>query len=263
MSGQELGGETHDAYFVHPPYQGGTGATFWEREVTVPKGGRLEFFTGMGERSPGRSDGVVFQVLVAPAGGETGGSLQAIFQHKQVASRWERQAVSLKPWQGKRIRLRFVSHCGPQGNSTTDHSYWGAVRVRSSKEGPWTPPVRHMTWVDGKPFRSGFTFSDVRSSEVDLEVRVEGSEPLWIGGLSVHAGPDVMYREFEKGLVVANPGPRAVEFPLKQHFPEQRFRRLRASSRQDTRANDGSLLGPMLKLGPREGLFLVRVGVQE
>ena len=37
----------------------------WYRDVLVPAGAKLRFFTGMGERAPGRSDGVVFRVEVA------------------------------------------------------------------------------------------------------------------------------------------------------------------------------------------------------
>ena len=44
----QLGDLALPAYQVHPPYRGGTGYTFWQRDVDVPEEGQLEFFTGMG-----------------------------------------------------------------------------------------------------------------------------------------------------------------------------------------------------------------------
>ena len=67
VNGISRAGLEHDAYFVHPPYRNGTGYTFWKREVDVPEDGRLELFTGMGEKSPERSDGAVFRVEVGEA----------------------------------------------------------------------------------------------------------------------------------------------------------------------------------------------------
>jgi hypothetical protein len=74
-----------------------------------------------------------------------------------------------------------------------------------------------------------------------------------------HAHPDAIYRRFEHGLALANPSPRPYVFDLDKLFPGQTFRRLRGSRTQDTIANDGSAVGGKLELGPKEGLFLVRV----
>jgi len=71
-----------------------------------------------------------------------------------------------------------------------------------------------MTWVGRDSFRPAFYFSDVKSDKVDLDFEIEGCEPLWISNISVHAHPDAMYREFEHGLVVANPAPHPYTLPL-------------------------------------------------
>ncbi len=254
-----LGGEAHDAYLVHPPYRGGTGQTFWQRDVRVPTGGRLEFFLGMGEKAPARSDGVTFQVLAGELHGDRPGPLTRIFQATQVESRWTSHAVSLARWAGKTVRLRFVSDCGSNDNATTDHSHWGDVFV----VGPdgrrdRTDPVRFMTWTGTRAFASGFYFSHVRSRKVDLEFEVEGTAPVWLADLSVHARPDAIIREFARGLVLANPAAHAEVFDLNALVPGGTFRRLQGSSRQDPKANDGSAVSGKLTLEEREGLFLVR-----
>ncbi|MHC4116272.1 MAG: hypothetical protein ACYSWO_02070 [Planctomycetota bacterium] len=118
---------------------------------------------------------------------------------------------------------------------------------------------RFMTWVNDKDFDSTFYFSKITSNSIDLEFVIEGSESLWISNVRAHAHPDAIYREFENGLVLANPSPRPYVFELSKLVPGKSFRRLRGSSRQDTIANNGSMVADKLELGPKEGLFLVRV----
>ncbi len=257
---RSLADETHDGYLVHPPYRGGVGYTFWQRDVCVPKDGRLEFFLGMGEKAPTRSDGVVFKVLACEPQDGRPDDFRQIFEASQVASRWTPHAMSLAKWGGKTVRLRFVCDCGSKDNATTDHGYWGDVRV----VGPagmqdWTAPVSYTTWTGQRAFTSGFYFSAVRSRRVDLTFTIEGAEPVWLSALTVHAHPDAMYRVFEKGLVLANPAPRAYTFDLGRLCPGQTFRRLKGSPRQDRKANDGSEVPGKLALQEREGLFLVRM----
>ena len=262
FSARELGGEKHDAYMVHPPYKGesrAVGYTFWEREVDVPQNGSLEFSTGMGEKSPQRSDGVVFRVLVAPAGDAATRQCQPIFEHTQKAFAWVPHRVSLADWAGRRVRLKFISDCGPNDNSVTDHSHWGDVWVVGPEgRAVFTEPVRHMTWVGPHPFTSRFYFHDVRSKTVDLEFTVEGREPLSLQSIHVCAHPDAIYRPFEHGLVLANPSPRPYQFDLTRLVPNRQFRRLRGSPEQDPTANDGTPVGRKIRLAGKEGLFLVK-----
>jgi hypothetical protein len=121
-----------------------------------------------------------------------------------------------------------------------------------------TEPVRYMTWLNDREFTSGFYFSDVRSKTVDLEWTVEGREPISIQSIHVHAHPDVIYREFEHGVVLANPSPRPYELELDRLFPGRKLRRLRGSPGQDPANNDGSTVGAKLTVRPKEGLFLVK-----
>ena len=115
-----------------------------------------------------------------------------------------------------------------------------------------------MTWAGEAAFRSGFYFSDIRSRWIDLEFIIEGTDPVWIDSISVHARPDAMYRLFENGLILANPSPRPYRFDLAELFPGTSFRRLRGSPGQDRQANSGNQVQGKITLGPREGLFLVK-----
>ncbi len=254
-----LGDQTLPAYGMHPPYRGKPGYSFWCRDVEVPPAGRLEFLTGMGPKAPERSDGVVFQVVVAPLSSEgTPGPADTVFEHSQVASRWVEHRVDVSRYAGQHVRLKFVADCGPKDHTTTDHAYWGAVKLLGPEgDARWTEPVRYMTFLGSEEFCSGFYFSAVRSEKVDLEFEIEGGEPVWITRLTAHAAPDAMFREFEHGLVLANPSPRPFTFELAELLPGRSYRRLQGSPRQDPEANDGSAVGERVTLGPKEGLFLV------
>lgn len=257
----KLGGEARAAYFVHPPYVGGAkGYAFWESRVTVPENGVLEFDSGISASGATKGDGVTFIVQAALDRGGQAGEFREIFRAHENASRWTPRAVSLESLAGKTVWLKFISDCGPKDNTVADHSYWGDVRVTRAgeKHAAETPATEFMTWVNAKDFASGFYFNDVRSPQVDVEFVVESPAPVWISGITAHAQPDAMFREFEHGLVVANPSPRPCTFELSKLFPGKQFRRLKATAQQDTKANSGERVGPSLTLGAQEGLFLVK-----
>jgi hypothetical protein len=251
--------QTHDAYFVHPPYATGeTGYTFWTRDASVPEqDARLEVYTGMGEKSPQRSDGVVFRVLAATLTDGTPGEFTEIVKHTQKAHRWERHRADLARWAGEAVRLKFVADAGPRDDPTTDHAYWGDAWVLGpGGRGAVTEPVMFMTWTGRKRFTSSFTFRGVKSEQVSLEFAFEGREPVWISDVRVHAHPDAIAREFERGAVLANPSDRPYTFDLAELFPGKSFRRIQGSSRQDPKTNDGSSVGARLTVGPKDALFL-------
>jgi hypothetical protein len=126
------------------------------------------------------------------------------------------------------------------------------VGIAASSEPP------SVMWVNRAEFPAGYYFPDVKGRTLALEFVVEGAEPVCIGKIAAYAHPDAMYREFERGGVLANPSPRPYVFDLSKLFPGQKLRRLQGSPRQDTATNDGSAVSGPLKLGPKEGLFLVK-----
>lgn len=115
---------------------------------------------------------------------------------------------------------------------------------------------KSFAWVNERPFAYSFYLPDANG---EVEFRVEGGDLLSVSDLAVRRHAAAMYREFENGLVLANPSPRPYTFPLAQLFPGKQFRRLRGSANQDPAVNDGSAAPPSLQLGPKDALFLVTV----
>ena len=259
QSSVRIGDSALPAYAVHPPFKACKGAVFWCRDVDVPADAELRFSLGMSEKAPQRSDGVWYSVQVAELAGAQAGAYETVFDASTKAHVWLPRAVSLAQWAGRRIRLKFVADCGPANNATTDQGYWGDVKLArvGVPESEVTPPSSLMTWVNGKPFPASFFFRDIRSAKVDLTFRVEGSEPVTLRALTAHAAPDAQARLFEHGLVLANPSHAPVIFDVAALAPGRSFRRITATPKQDTAANNGQPAGDRVTLGPLEGLFLV------
>lgn len=253
---RKLGEETHAAYLCHPPYRGGVGYTFWAHPAPVPQQGKLTFYTGLSEKAATRSDGVTYRVLL-----KSGESPYATVFEKHVTEwRWRPHEVDLARWAGQRVTLKFVTDCGPKDNTVTDHSSWGDVQLVSA-DPAWkvTAPIRHMTFAGSEWSESTFYFRAVQTRTVDLEFAFEGSGPVWLSHLTVHAHPEAMYRRFERGLVLGNPSPRPYTFDLHKTAPGNRYRRIKAQPKQDPATNNGQPAGRMVTLGPKDGLFLSRV----
>ena len=204
---------------VHPPYRNGTGLVYWQREVDLPADPTLVFHTGMGEKAPGRSDGVVFQVQVADAD-DSQLRWSQVFEHQQVKSEWMRHVVSLAQFKGKRLVVRFVADAGPRDNATTDHGYWGNIRlVNGPAPATLAPAQRTMSWCNGEPFTSYFYFDDLPGGYVDLNIAIEGDAGATIHKIAAYAAAEVVYRLYEKGIVVANLGSEPASIPLADLAP--------------------------------------------
>ncbi|MCX8037835.1 MAG: hypothetical protein N3D11_12460 [Candidatus Sumerlaeia bacterium] len=120
-----------------------------------------------------------------------------------------------------------------------------------------TPPVQFMTWLNDREFTSSFYFSQLQTPRVDLHFTIEGGEPVWVSEIAAYAHADAIVREFEHGVVLANPSPRPYAFDLERLFSGRSFRRLHGSPRQDPAANNGAPVAGRLELGPKDALFLV------
>jgi hypothetical protein len=118
---------------------------------------------------------------------------------------------------------------------------------------------RFMSWVNDKDFQFGFYFSHIPSCKVDLKFEIESNEPIWISKIHIFAHPDAQYREFENGIVLANPSPRPYEFNLSELFPGQKFRRIKGSPNQDPVINNGELVEKdIIKLQGKDAIFLIK-----
>lgn len=260
-SGETIGGKTLEAYAIHPPYVGGRGAVDWTRDVDVPGAAELRFQLGMAAKSPERSDGVWFQVWVAELQAGQAGEFRQLFELSTKVHQWLPQAVPLADWAGKRVRLKFVADCGPADNSTTDQGFWGDVRIVKAgvAEAAITPAQSSMSWANDRAFTSVFYFRDIRSPSVDLTLTVEGDEPVTLERITAHAHPDAIVRQFEHGLVLANPSRQPYAFDLDKLSPGVRYRRIQATPNQDPQVNNGQPVAGTVTLGERDALFLVRV----
>jgi len=166
--------------------------------------------------------------------------------------------MTAKPMSGyppQVARLCCVGIAKPTGKLVTEDVPYLDMWTLKQKD---DKRVRFMTYVNDKPFTSGFYFSQISSRTIDLAFSFEGNESVWISDLTIHACPDVLYREFENGLVLANPARHEYVFDMDALFAGQKFRRLHGSPQQDPGTNNGSLVTGRLILQERDGLFLVR-----
>ena len=111
------------AIHAHPPYQGVTGDTFGEWELSVPDSSnvRLEFNVGLSEGTE-RSDGVTFIVSVQS---------NEIFREHYDQQRWKHISLNLTPYRGQHIALRFTTNPGPNENTSWDRANWGEPKIIS------------------------------------------------------------------------------------------------------------------------------------
>jgi hypothetical protein len=117
---------------------------------------------------------------------------------------------------------------------------------------------KEFTWAGEEPFSASFYYQDVGPGTVHLKFWVEGEQRMYFESLKAHSATDGRYREYEGGVVFANPSTRAYTFDVGTLFPGVKLRRIRGSANQDHQTNDGSLLGDKLTLSANNGLFVVR-----
>ncbi|MHC4675925.1 MAG: hypothetical protein ACYTBZ_25830, partial [Planctomycetota bacterium] len=248
--------EGHQTYYARPSSVGnrGIGWTYWEEQVVLPQEARLLFYTGV-RPVMNKTDGVTFRIDV-----RQGSNTSTVFTHHQKQLAWVLRTVDLSGYSGRTVVLRFLTSAGPAGDIAADNAYWGDAFVW-----PGADPVPKrtsfptlMTWADGQWFEATFYYRDLTPGTYTFDFDIEGSAPVYLADLSLHAYPDTMLREFEKGLVLANPSLRPFTFNLAELVPGKYFRRLQGSSKQDPQTNDGGKVGDAVVIPPRDGLFLIR-----
>ncbi len=118
-----ISGIRKSAIDAHPPYQGVSGDTFGEWELSVPDSHsvRLEFDIGLEEGSES-SDGVTFIVSVQD---------DEIFREHYNQQRWKHISLDLARYRGQRVKLRFTTNPGPNENTNSDWARWGEPKITS------------------------------------------------------------------------------------------------------------------------------------
>lgn len=106
-------------------------------------------------------------------------------------------------------------------------------------------------------FEGVYSVTGLAASRVTVEFEVEGPADVWVSRISAHGAPDAIVREFEHGLVMANPGDTPVKFDVDQATAGHKYRRIRATAAQDPNANDGRDAEGTVTL-TKDALFLAR-----
>jgi hypothetical protein len=117
---------------------------------------------------------------------------------------------------------------------------------------------REYTFLNNSEVAAAFYFRNLDKGSVDVEFVAESSEPLWLGAVEAYASPDAMLREFEHGVVLANPGLRPHTFDLARLLPGRAYRRISGTAMQDPQVNNGAPVGGIVELAGMDALFLVR-----
>jgi hypothetical protein len=128
-----------------------------------------------------------------------------------------------------------------------------------------TPLNKEFTWAGSDLFEASFYYQDVGPGTVHLRFNVEGEQQVYFAGMTAHSAADGRYREYEGGIVFANPSTRPYTFNVGVLFKELldsgvTLQRLQGSLNQDPLTNDGSEVSEQLTLSAKNALFVVKVG---
>jgi len=165
------------------------------------------------------------------------------------------------PLASKDVVLRFHVRAEPVPDCPPAMARYVKVACRlagkTKQENPLSQSL--LTWSDSRWFEATFYFRDLKRGIYSFDFNVDGTAPVYLSNITLHAHPDVMLREFEHGLVLANPSLEPFEFNIDKLSPGKKYRRLQGSPNQDPQTNDGSKVGDSVIIPPRDGLFLVKI----
>lgn len=138
-----IAGIRKSAIDAHPPWQGISGDTFGEWNLSLPDSSyiRLEFDIGLAEGSE-NSDGVTF--IVSVQGDE-------ILRRHYTEQKWEQIHLDLATYRGEDVKLRFTTNPGPRENTGWDWARWGEPKIVSA---PSDMPVKVGFYLPKEPIKS-------------------------------------------------------------------------------------------------------------
>ena len=153
----------------------------------------------------------------------------------------------MKEYYPEMARIVSIIPVDKEGNSILDSYEWW-----------FNHKDRRWGYINDKPFTNYFFFHHLPVQKTDVKVIIESTEPVFIESLQVFAAPDAMYREFEKGLVITNPGLHPYIFDLPKLSPENSYRRIKGTESQDIETNNGKPVSEKVTLEKHDALFLIK-----
>lgn len=162
-------------------------------------------------------------------------------------------AIENVPANGPDLMISFKVKCDPRTGYPVNMPRLLNISYKGDAQ-------KIMTFCNGKWFNATFYFRDVKEEKLIVQFDIESNELLSIKDITVHAYPDVAYRLFDNGLVLANPSLKPFEFDLKKIAPGIKLARLQGTAIQDVITNNGKMVSDKLMIGEREGLFLEVTG---
>ena len=117
-------------------------------------------------------------------------------------------------------------------------------------------PYIHEFYVDADGETHGAYFRWLNKDNLQLKFEIEGHENAKIEYIKAHNHPDIIYREFDNGIVIANPSLEPFTFNLEQKFPNITFRRLNGVRQPDV--NDGTIVNGNITIPAKDGIFLIK-----
>ncbi len=104
-----------------------------------------------------------------------------------------------------------------------------------------------------------FYFRELDSQKADIEIEIEGAGNIDIKNFKLINDTQALAREFENGVVLVNPSTLPYQFNLEKLFPNTKLKRLTATSKQDSKVNNGKRVSATVTLPPLDGLFLEKI----
>ncbi len=101
---------------------------------------------------------------------------------------------------------------------------------------------------------------DLGSNLVDIKITYESGNGGDFTDFKLSQSAQALAREYDNGVILVNPSINDFEFNLSALFPNKTFKRLTASSGQDSFVNNGNDVDSLVTVPPLDGLFLVKTG---
>ena len=202
-----------------------------------------------------------FQARVSSVNGvavfEPGGAPGLKLRARQAEQRYFRVKLDGLSLSDPNLVIAFKVKAEPMRGMPDEYARKITVRL-VSHDGGVNIGTGQWAWADSEWFNPVFYFRGMKSEMVDVMIECDGPGPVYIQDMKAYAKADAMCREFDGGLVLANPGLAPYAFDLAALYPGEHFRRIRGSANQDPKINNGAPVGDSVTVAPNDGLFLVR-----